>query len=133
MHSIGRKREVMTAQEAFVLDSMKDGGICSAEAQKAATRLVDTGLALKKAWPFAYDEALAILESLDQPGVIVDRIGKFIEGNCTYKAYVPYAKLVQLSKDESIELTDESFTLFCDLLSEIAEAAVEYYKKKFSF
>ena len=133
MHSIGRKRETMMTAEKFVLGNMEDGGIHSAEAQQAGIKLVDTGMKLKKVWPFAFEEALAILESLDQPGVIVDRLGKFIEGNCTYKAYVPYAKLVQLSKDESIELTDESFTLFCDLLSEIAEAAVEYYKKKFSF
>lgn len=121
----------MTTQEIF--SNMKAGGVKSAQTYKAVEKLVNTGLKLKEVWPFAFEKAFGILESLDEPGVITEQLGKFIEENCTYKAYIPYAKLVQLPEESSNELTDESLTKMCDLLNEIAQASVEYYTKKFSF
>ena len=119
---------------AEIMSNMKESGIESAQAQQAMMRLVDTGMRLKDAWVFAFEKAFAILESMDDPDTIIVDLGHFIEENCTYKAYIPYANLVQLFEDNSSnELTDELFVQVCDLLSEIAEAAIEHYKKKFSF
>ena len=131
MHSIGRKCGIMiiTAEalkniDAFVPETVADAAIA---------RLVKTGLRLKDTWSFAFDEAYKVLETFDEnEDEAIEALAHFIEGNCTHEAYIPYAKLVQLAS-EADEITEELAAEVCDLLSEIAEASINYWTKKFDF
>lgn len=134
MHSIGRKRGTMVTLEA--LKSI-DEFVPANRSEEALKKLVESGLRLKAAWPFAFDEALNILillEKGDQDKEAFKCLSEFVEKNCSYKAYVPYAKVAELFQSgEQLSPDEESIANFCGLLSEIADAATEHYKKKFSF
>ena len=103
--------------------------------EEAELNLAKAGLRLKEVWSFAFNEALGILELMNAEAneeFVLDKLGQFIENNCTYSAYIPYAELVQITSDTSSTAGDDEVEKrVLGLLTKIADSAIEYWTRKF--